>query len=302
MMSYHIPVMKKECLQGLAIVPGGSYADFTFGGGGHSKAILEQLNNNGKLYAFDRDEDARKQGLTIHNSSFTFIHADFRHAMRFLEAAGALPLDGIMADLGVSSHQFDTAERGFSIRFDGPLDMRMDHRNPLTAEQVLNTYSAEQLHKILGMYGEVRNAKTLAELIVKKRWNNPLKTINGLKDAIAEVIPFKERNSYLAQVFQAIRVEVNGELDALKQMLDDAPKMLKPGGKLVILSYHSLEDRMVKNYMYAGNAEGKLEKDLYGNEIRPMDPTPRKALQATEEEITANPRARSARLRVATKI
>ncbi|RKD13232.1 16S rRNA (cytosine(1402)-N(4))-methyltransferase [Pelobium manganitolerans] len=296
---YHVPVMLEECIEALAIKPNGVYVDVTFGGGGHSKAILKQLGSDGVLVAFDQDADAQ---LNIpQDERLVFIDQNFRFLKNNLRAQGLLPVDGILADLGVSSHQFDVPERGFSTRFDGDLDMRMDQSAPLTAAEVVNTYAEEELHKIFGIYGEIQNAKSLAKTIVTARLTKPLKTIADLKSAIAKLVPRGKENKYYAQVFQALRIEVNQEMEALKEFLEQTESVLANGGRLVVMSYHSLEDRLVKNFMAKGKFSGQVEKDFFGNEIKPFDVVSKKAITATEEELATNNRARSAKLRIAVK-
>jgi 16S rRNA (cytosine1402-N4)-methyltransferase len=299
--SYHRPVMLQESIQGLNIDPKGIYVDVTFGGGGHSLKILENLRE-GRLIAFDQDEDAMKQADTISSRSFTFCQANFMHMKKYLRLNGVSQVNGILADLGVSSHQIDSAERGFSTRFEGPLDMRMDRTSPRTAAQVLNDSKEEQLHKIFGMYGELKNAKTAAHLITQQRAKQPIATTTELKTALQPVAPRGKENKYFAQVFQALRIEVNEEMKALENFLHQCGEVISPGGRLVVISYHSLEDRLVKNYMNKGKMFGDVEKDFYGNEIRPFNPINRKPLEASEAEIEENGRARSAKLRVAEKI
>lgn len=300
-MEYHKPVMLKECLEGLAINSGGVYVDVTFGGGGHSKAILTKLDG-GKLYAFDQDDDAQSNAKEINNSSFTLIASNFRYLKRYLKMYRVTEVDGILADLGVSSHQIDDPQRGFSTRFDAELDMRMDRSGKLTAREVVNEYSEQELHRILGMYGEVRNAKTLAAAIVATRINTPINTVNDLKAVLEKYAKKGREFRYYAQVFQAIRIEVNEELKALEEMLEQSAELLKQGGRLVVMSYHSLEDRLVKNFINKGDFSGKEEKDFYGNVIKPLQAVNRKPIEATEEEIKENNRARSAKLRIAEKI
>ncbi|MBL6445498.1 16S rRNA (cytosine(1402)-N(4))-methyltransferase RsmH [Fulvivirga sp. 29W222] len=299
--SYHHPVMLKECIDGLNIKPGGIYVDLTFGGGGHSKVILEKLNG-GHLYAFDQDQDAKANAEKIESSSFTFIEGNFRHLKRYLKMYGVKVVDGILGDLGISSHQIDAASRGFSTRFDAELDMRMDQSASKTARQVINEYSEEDLHRILGMYGEVRNARTLAKAIVATRINQEIKTIEDLKRILSKYAKRGKENRYYAQVFQAIRIEVNDELKALEEMLEQSSEMLAKDGRLVIMSYHSLEDRLVKNYIMKGKITGEVEKDFYGNVIKPLEAVTRKPVTASEEELNTNNRARSAKLRIAKKI
>ncbi|MXV13851.1 16S rRNA (cytosine(1402)-N(4))-methyltransferase RsmH [Hufsiella ginkgonis] len=299
MTEYHTPVMLHECIEGLAIKPDGIYVDVTFGGGGHSREILKHLNKKGRLLAFDQDADARQN--IPNDDRLTFIDQNFRYLKNNCRLHGAPQVDGILADLGVSSHQFDQPARGFSIRFDGALDMRMDQSSALTARDVVNTYSAEALHRIFGMYGEIQNAKTLANTIVTSRLNKPVETVSDLKTAIASLVPRGKENKYLAQVFQALRIEVNGELDALRDFLRQSVEVLNEGGRLVVMSYHSLEDRLVKNFIAKGKFAGEVEKDFFGNEIRPLEQVSRKAVTASAEELALNNRARSAKLRVARK-
>ena len=297
--AYHIPVMLTECLEALAIQPNGIYVDVTFGGGGHSRAILERLGPEGRLFAFDQDPDAL--GNQIADDRFKLIHQNFQFMKNHLRLQGVKAVDGILADLGVSSHQFDDASRGFSIRFDAELDMRMDQARELDAKVLINSYSEEELHRVFGMYGELRNAKTLARTVTAARAQREIQTVGDLKQAIETLIPRQKANQYLAQLFQAIRIEVNGEMDALKDMLVQSAEILKPGGRLVVMSYHSLEDRLVKNFMMKGKFSGAVEKDFYGNELKPLKVINRKPIVASEEEIGENNRARSAKLRIAEK-
>jgi 16S rRNA (cytosine1402-N4)-methyltransferase len=299
-MSYHTSIMLEECIEGLNIKEDGVYVDLTFGGGGHSKAILEKLNK-GHLYAFDQDEDARENAKDIDSRSFTLVQANFRYLKKYLKFYGVKKVDGILADLGVSSHQINEASRGFSTRFEGPLDMRMDQTLQKTAADVLNDYEEGELHRILGKYGEVRNAKTLASEMVRRRVSKSFETINDLKEILGKYAPRGRENKYYAQVFQAIRIEVNEELKVLEEMLEQANDVLNKDGRLVVMSFHSLEDRIAKNYINKGNFHGEAEKDFYGNLIRPFKPVNRKPLIAREEEIKSNNRARSAKLRVAEK-
>lgn len=297
--NYHVPVMLKECIDALAIKPEGIYVDVTFGGGGHSKEIIKKLGEDGVLVAFDQDADAQNNIIT--DDRFVFIDQNFRYLKNNLRAQDLLPVNGILADLGVSSHQFDVPERGFSTRFDADLDMRMDQTATLTAKQVINEYPEEELHKIFGIYGEIQNAKTLAKNIVTARLAGSIQTINDLKSAIAQNTPKGKENKYLAQVFQALRIEVNQEMEALKEFLEQTVDVLAAGGRLVVMSYHSLEDRLVKNFMAKGKFSGMVEKDFFGNEIKPFDLVVKKSITATDEEIKINNRARSARLRIAVK-
>lgn len=298
--NYHNPVMLQECIEGLSIKSSGVYVDVTFGGGGHSREILKHLNKSGRLLAFDQDADAQNN-IPI-DDRLTFIDQNFRFLKNNCRLHGAIPVDGVLADLGVSSHQFDRPERGFSIRFDADLDMRMDQSSSLTAKEVINTYSEDALHKIFGIYGEIQNAKSLARTIVTARLNAPIETIAQLKDAIHRLIPKGKENKYLAQVFQALRIEVNQELEALEEFLVQAADVLTVGGRLVVMSYHSLEDRLVKNFIAKGKFRGEVEKDFFGNQIKPLEQVSRKAITASEEEIKQNNRARSAKLRVAVKV
>jgi 16S rRNA (cytosine1402-N4)-methyltransferase len=298
--SYHIPVLLSETIAGLAIRPDGVYVDCTFGGGGHSKAILEQLNEKGKLIAFDQDEDAKRN--LPGDDRILFVPHNFRYLERFLRLHQINAVDGIMADLGVSSHQFDEAGRGFSTRFDAKLDMRMDQRQSLTAYDVVSTYSEGQLHKLFEQYGEVTNAKTLAKKIVDVRNHVSLKTIDVFKNALREVVKGNP-NKYFAQVFQALRIEVNDELGALKEMLQQIPKLLKPGGRVAIITFHSLEDRLVKNFFRRGSFDEPEQNPIINDEtVNELKIITKKPVQATEKEIKENPRSRSAGLRVAEKI
>lgn len=293
---YHAPVLLQACIEGLNIRPDGVYVDATFGGGGHSKAILEKLGPFGRLIAFDRDRDAWKNAPP--DERFTLVKSDFRWMANHLRYLEALPVDGILADLGVSSHQFDTGTRGFSFRFDGPLDMRMDHRAPRTAAQLLNELDVIALTNLLRNYGEVEGAHRVAREIVHANANTRIGTTFQLVEALLPVTPRKKENSFLAQVFQALRIAVNDELGSLETLLLKSPAIIAPAGRLVIMSYHSLEDRLVKNYLRSGDLGGVEDKDIYGNRTRPFDPSSSKAIQPTDQEIQQNPRARSARLRI----
>ena len=295
---YHLPVLLNECIDGLNIKPNGIYVDVTFGGGGHSAKILEKLED-GHLYAFDQDEDALAN--TFQDDRFTLIHENFRHLKNFLRLHGIKQVDGLLADLGVSSHQFDTAERGFSTRFDGPLDGRMDQRDGLTASDILNTYELEGLIRIFRLYGELKNAYKISLLIIETREETPFTTIQQLKETLSKLTPKHKENRFFAQVFQALRIEVNQEIEALEEMLSQCEQVLKPGGRLVILSYHSLEDRLAKNLIKTGNIEGKLHKDFYGNIENAWKAINRKPIIANADEIETNSRARSAKLRIAEK-
>ena len=299
MSEYHVPVMLKECIDGLNIDPDGTYVDVTFGGGGHSREILKHLGPKGRLIAFDQDADAQRN--IIDDERFVFVDQNFRYLKNFCRLHGAIPVNGILADLGVSSHQFDEADRGFSIRFDAELDMRMNQLGELTAKDVVNNYSVADLHRIFGIYGEIQNAKSLAETIATARLNTSIVTIADLKNVISNRIPKGKENKYLAQVFQALRIEVIQELEALKDFLIQSAEVLGVGGRLVVMSYHSLEDRLVKNFIAKGKFSGEVEKDLYGNDNKPLDAVSRGAITASAEEITNNNRARSAKLRIAVK-
>ncbi|MBK8498794.1 MAG: 16S rRNA (cytosine(1402)-N(4))-methyltransferase RsmH [Flavobacteriales bacterium] len=294
---YHDPVLLQACLEGLNIRPDGVYVDATFGGGGHSKAILERLGPFGHLVAFDRDRDAWKNALR--DERFTLVKADFRWLKNHLRYLHMLPIDGLLADLGVSSHQFDTGARGFSIRHDGPLDMRMDRRAKRTAADLVNSYDEVRLAGVLGNYGEVQGAMRVARAIVKARSARRIGTTYELIAALDPVTPKRDESAFRAQVFQALRIAVNDELGSLEALLKQSAQVIKPGGALVVMSYHSLEDRLVKNWMRSGDLGGVETKDLYGNRTRPFDPSSNKARQPDEEETARNPRARSARLRTA---
>jgi len=290
--------MLKECLDGLNIKPDGIYVDVTFGGGGHSRAILEQITT-GKLYAFDQDADAKEQAKQIEDKNLIFVEANFRSIKQYLRLFGVKKVDGILADLGISSHQIDTPERGFSTRYDADLDMRMNQNAPISAKNIVNEYSIDDLHKILGMYGEIKNAKTAAQTIYTSRLNRKIETINDLKGILQKLAPRGKENKYFAQVFQALRIVVNEEMVVLEDFLKQTPEVLAPDGRLVVMSYHSLEDRLVKNFIRSGKFSGEVEKDLFGNDIKPLESVIRKAIEASPEEVEQNPRARSAKLRIA---
>ena len=296
---YHIPVMLDPCIEGLAILPGGVYVDVTFGGGGHAKAILARLEG-GQLFGFDQDSDALANAPQ--DPRFTFVQANFRDIKRYLRLHGIKQVDGILADLGISSHQIDAPERGFSTRFQGDLDMRMNQSAELSAKELLATADEGRLHKILGMYGEIKNAKTLAQSIVAERSVKPFTTTEGFTAFLKRFAPRGKEFKYYAQVFQALRIEVNDEMGALEELLLSAVELLKPEGRLVVMSYHSLEDRLVKSLMIKGKFQGEVEKDFYGNLLRPLEPVSRGAITASEEELALNPRARSAKLRIAKKV
>jgi 16S rRNA (cytosine1402-N4)-methyltransferase len=299
--AYHRPVMLRECLEALQLRPEGRYVDVTFGGGGHSARMLEHLSGAGHLYSFDQDADAEHEAEKLARPQFTFIRSNFRDLHQELQRHGALPVDGLLADLGVSSHQFDTPERGFSTRFDGPLDMRMNAEDGPTAADIINEYPEADLHRIFGMYGEVTNARTLAQTVAAARRGQTISTIAGLKKAIASCTPRGKENKYLAQVFQALRIEANDEMKALQEMLEQTAQVLRPGGRLVVMSYHSLEDRLVKNFLAKGKFFGEAEKDLFGNTNTPFEVLTRKPIEASADEIALNSRARSAKLRIAIK-
>lgn len=294
--------MLHECIDGLHIDPAGTYVDVTFGGGGHSKAILAKLGPEGRLYSFDQDPDAWEQAEKIDDERLTLITANFRYLEKYLRLHRVKQVDGILADFGVSSFQLDAPERGFSIRFDGPLDMRMGPSASMTAAELLNSYSAAELQRILGMYGEVKNARTLAQAIIQARTQKALETTQEFKEILNKLAPKHREFKYFAQVFQAIRIEVNQELAVIEEFLAQAPAILKPEGRLVIMSFHSLEDRLVKNFIKAGNVQGKEDKDLFGVVHRPLESVIRKPITASEEELKLNPRSRSAKLRIASKL
>ena len=298
-MSYHDPVLLKESIEALAVQRDGVYIDATFGGGGHSRLILERLGPEGHLLAFDQDEDALAN--LPDDDRFIFNHHNFRFLKRFLRLHGFLQVDGILADLGVSSHQLDTAERGFSNRFDAELDMRMNRQLERTAADVVNSYSAVGLQEVFSRYGELRNARTLAQQLVDARSARPLRTVGDLV-GVAEKLIRGPRHRYLAQLFQALRMEVNDELGALRELLEASLEMLKPGGRLVVIAYHSIEDRLVKQFLKTGNVDGEVQRDDYGNIFRPFRILTKKALTPPAAEIDRNPRARSARLRVGERI
>jgi len=297
--AYHIPVMLHECIEGLAINPNGIYVDLTFGGGGHSREILKKLDK-GHLYGFDQDVDA--EANIPDSENFTFVSANFRDLKKYLRLYGVTQVDGILADLGISSHQIDEPSRGFSTRFEGDLDMRMSNSMELSAKDVLNTYEEGKLHRIFGIYGEIKNAKTLAQAIVSHRAAEPFVTIEGFKAVLQKFAPRGKEFKYFAQVFQALRIEVNDELGALEEMLLQTIEVLKSEGRLVVMSYHSLEDRLVKNFIAKGKFQGEVEKDFYGNLIRPLEPITRKAVTASAGELAINNRSRSAKLRIAKKV
>ena len=308
--TYHVPVLLKEAVDGLDVKPGGIYVDLTFGGGGHSREILRQLLGTGRLYSFDQDLDALQNAKELEDSlppsgggggSFTFIRSNFRFLRNWMLYYGHEQVDGIMADLGVSSHHFDEEERGFSFRFNAPLDMRMNQRASLTAKRIVEEYTEQQLSDILYLYGELKNSRRIASAIVKARQQKPITTTAELVEVLRPLMGYDREKKDLARVFQALRIEVNGEMLALRQMLAAATRLLRPGGRLSILTYHSLEDRMVKNVIKAGNAEGKAETDLFGRSNAPLVAVNRSVITPSVAEQASNPRSRSAKLRIAEK-
>lgn len=298
-LTYHVPVLLNESIDGMNIQPGGTYVDVTFGGGGHSKEILSRLDDTARLYSFDQDEDAEKN--IVNDSRFTFVRSNFRYLYNFLRYYDVEDVDAILADLGVSSHHFDDSERGFSFRFEGKLDMRMNKRAGMTAADIVNTYSEERLADIFYLYGELKNSRKLASVIVKARATKLFVTIGDFLEIIKPLFGREREKKELAKVFQALRIEVNQEMEALKEMLYAATEALKPGGRLVVITYHSLEDRMVKNIMKTGNVEGKTEQDFFGNVQTPFKLINNKVIVASEDEVIRNPRSRSAKLRIAEK-
>lgn len=300
MTTYHEPALLNECIEALDIKPDGVYVDVTFGGGGHSKEILKRLGENGRLIAFDQDEDAERNA--IKDPRFVLVRQNYRFIKNFLRYYDAIPVDGILADLGISSYQINEAERGFSIRYEAELDMRMNRESKVTAADILNQYSEEKLLKIFSQYGEVHNSKTLAKKIVEVRKETKLTHIDQFKEAIRPCVDKQAESQYYAKVFQALRIEVNEELESLKEMLLETANVLATQGRLVVLSYHSLEDRLVKNIIAKGQFEGEVEKDVFGNQKNnPFKAINRKPIEATEEEVKRNPRSRSAKLRIAEK-
>lgn len=298
-MEYHNPVLLKETVEGLNIKENGIYVDVTFGGGGHSKEILKHLGDHGKLFAFDQDQDALEN--TINDNRFTLINENFRHIKRFLRFYAVKEVDGILADFGVSSHQFDVAKRGFSTRFDADLDMRMNQKNKLSAFHVVNEYDEDQLKNVLAQYGELRSAPAMAKTLIEYRKEQEIKTSEQLKNVLKKFLPPRHENKVLAQVYQAIRIEVNQEIEALKEFLEQTPELLKKGGRLSVISYHSLEDRLVKRFIRNGMFEGEPERDVYGNFEVPFKKIDGLVVPS-KEEISRNSRARSAKLRIAEKI
>jgi 16S rRNA (cytosine1402-N4)-methyltransferase len=296
---YHRPVLLTESIEGLSLKQGGIYVDATFGGGGHSRAILAQLEN-GRLIAFDQDEEALAN--LPEDDRICLVNSNFRYLIHYLRYLDAIPVDGILCDLGVSSHQIDSPERGFSTRFDGELDLRMNRNKALTAKTVVNTFPEEKLCDILHFFGEIDNARKSASAIVSARSKTQIHSTSDLRSALRNCMPRGKENQYLAQVFQALRIEVNQELEALREFLEQSEKVLRPGGRLVMIAYHSLEDRLVKNFMRNGNMEGKAEKDFYGNLRTPFRQITRKPMTAGEAELAENPRSRSAKMRIAEKI
>ncbi len=296
---YHTPALLNESIDGLNIKQNGTYIDVTFGGGGHSREILNRLGKNGHLYSFDQDIDAKKNSFD--DKRFTFVLSNFRFLRNFMHYYGVEKVDGILADLGVSFHHFDDATRGFSFRFDSPLDMRMNQRATLTAADILNTYDEKKLADVFYLYGELNDARQLARKIVKARENAPLQTTGQLQEIAKPKLGKEQEKKYWAKVFQALRIEVNDEMRALKSMLTQANDILAQDGRLSVITYHSLEDRLVKNFFRSGNFEGKIEQDFYGNVICPLDTVNNKVIVPTDDEVERNPRSRSAKLRIARK-
>lgn len=296
---YHVPVLLDESINGMNLKPGGTYVDVTFGGGGHSKEILRRMNKDSRLFSFDQDEDAERN--IVNDSRFTFVRSNFRYLHNFLRYYNVEGVDAILADLGVSSHHFDDSERGFSFRFEGSLDMRMNKRAGKTAADIVNTYDEEQLANLFYLYGELKNSRKLASVLVKARMQNPIQTIGEFLEIVKPLFGREREKKELAKVFQALRIEVNQEMEALKEMLYAATEALNPGGRLVVITYHSLEDRIVKNLMKTGNIEGKAEQDFFGNVQTPFKLVNNKVIVPTDEEQTRNPRSRSAKLRIAEK-
>lgn len=298
---YHIPVLLNESVDGLNIRPDGTYVDVTFGGGGHSRAILKRLGADGHLYSFDQDADA-EGNIPEGDERFTFVRSNFRYLTNWMRYYGVDSIDGLIADLGVSSHHFDAEERGFSFRFDAPLDMRMNGRAGMTAADVVNRYDEESLANVFYLYGEIKSSRRLAAAIAKARSANAIETIDDLLKVVKPLMPREREKKDLARVFQALRIEVNHEMDALHEMLDAALRVLRPGGRLVVLTYHSLEDRMVKNFVRAGRIDGKVEKDFYGKNLTPWKAINNKVILPSAQEQEENPRSRSAKLRIAEKL
>ena len=298
--TYHIPVMLEECMEGLQIKPDGTYIDLTMGGGGHTSEILRHLSPEGHLYSFDQDPDA--QANAPQDERFTFVASNFRFLRGAMRLRGVEQVDGILADLGVSSHHFDAKHRGFSFRGEAPLDMRMNTRSKRTAADIVNTYDKDALAKIFSDYGELDTTWKIANCIERARNIKPIETTAELVEAVKPCTPPKDESKFLTKLFQALRIELNGEMEALRMALEQSLKILKPGGRLVIMSYHSLEDRIVKNFMRSGNAEGRIEKDFFGNSTSSLKVITRKAIAPSNEEIERNPRSRSAKLRIAEKL
>lgn len=298
---YHIPVLLHESVDGLNIYPSGTYVDVTFGGGGHSREILRRLGDDGHLYSFDQDADA-EGNIPEGDERFTFVRSNFRYLTNWMRYYGVDHIDGLIADLGVSSHHFDAEERGFSFRFDAPLDMRMNGRAGMTAADIVNRYDEERLANVLYLYGELKNSRKLAAAMVKARALKAVETIDDLLQIVKPFMPREREKKDLARVFQALRIEVNHEMDALHEMLEAALKVLRPGGRLVVLTYHSLEDRMVKNFVRSGRMDGKVEQDFFGRKLTPWRAVNNKVIVPDEEEQRTNPRSRSAKLRIAEKL
>jgi 16S rRNA (cytosine1402-N4)-methyltransferase len=295
--TYHVPVLLQESVDGLDIKPDGIYVDVTFGGGGHSREILSRIGENGHLYSFDQDEDAEKN--ILNDNRFTFVRSNFRYLRNWMRYYGVEHIDGLLADLGVSSHHFDDETRGFSFRFDAPLDMRMNKRSGMTAAEILNNYDEEQLADIFYIYGELKNARKVASAIIKARSSKTIETTGDLMQITESLFPREREKKETAKLFQALRIEVNHEMEALKEMLYGAQEVLREGGRLSVITYHSLEDRIVKNFMKAGNAEGKVNQDFFGRTVAPFRQISNKVIVPSEEEQLRNPRSRSAKLRIA---
>ena len=295
--TYHVPVLLQESVDGLDIKPNGIYVDVTFGGGGHSREILSRIGENGHLYSFDQDEDAEKN--ILNDNRFTFVRSNFRYLRNWMRYYGVEHIDGLLADLGVSSHHFDDETRGFSFRFDAPLDMRMNKRSGMTAAEILNNYDEEQLADIFYIYGELKNARKVASAIIKARSSKTIETTGDLMQITESLFPREREKKETAKLFQALRIEVNHEMEALKEMLYGAQEVLREGGRLSVITYHSLEDRIVKNIMKAGNAEGKVNQDFFGRTVAPFRQISNKVIVPSEEEQLRNPRSRSAKLRIA---
>ena len=295
--AYHVPVLLQESVDGLDIKPNGIYVDVTFGGGGHSREILSRIGENGHLYSFDQDEDAEKN--ILNDNRFTFVRSNFRYLRNWMRYYGVEHIDGLLADLGVSSHHFDDETRGFSFRFDAPLDMRMNKRSGMTAAEILNNYDEEQLADIFYIYGEIKNARKVASAIIKARGTKAIETTGDLIQITESLFPLEREKKETAKLFQALRIEVNHEMEALKEMLYGAQDVLREGGRLSVITYHSLEDRIVKNIMRAGNAEGKVNQDFFGRTVAPFRQISNKVIVPSEEEQQRNPRSRSAKLRIA---